>query len=192
MGIQTLLTDSRFFLYSCVCHCSSSAHKQCPCSYALTHKLPSSFSQLCYSCWSCSSTTHHPSTHIRCYYPISATNFHNPFLASSSSSSSSPLSPPHTTKNRTPREKKNSTILSVQFQKHTKPKPPAPSKKNLEIHENIPPNCNLQLLLSKNLELLLVLVPDRSVVSCRRGIEGDSKDRLGAYKEAENKGACCC
>lgn len=60
MGIQTLLTDSRFFLYSCVCHCSSSAHKQCPCSYAPTHKLPSSFSQLCYCCWSCSSTTHHP------------------------------------------------------------------------------------------------------------------------------------
>ncbi len=67
-----------------------------------------------------------------------------------------------------------------------------PQKIKLEIHENIPPNCNLQLLLSKNLKLLLVLVPDRSVVSCRRGIEGDSKDRLGAYKEAENKGACCC
>jgi hypothetical protein len=130
MGIQTLLTDSRFFLYSCVCHCSSSAHKQCPCSYALTHKLPSSFSQLCYSCWSCSSTTHHPSTHIRCYYPTSATNFHNPFLASSSSSSSSsPLSPPHTTKNRIPREKINSTLLSVQFQKNTKPKTAPPKKK---------------------------------------------------------------
>lgn len=128
MGIQTLLIDSRFFLYSCVCHCSSSAHKQCPCSYALTHKLPSSFSQLCYSCWSCSSTTHHPSTHIRCYYPTSATNFHNPFLASSSSSSSSPLSPPHTTKNRIPREKINSTLLSVQFQKHTKPKTAPPKK----------------------------------------------------------------
>ncbi len=106
MGIQTLLIDSRFFLYSCVCHCSSSAHKQCPCSYALTHKLPSSFSQLCYCGWSCSSTTHHTSTHIRCYYPTAATNFHDPFLASSSSSSSSPLSPPHSTKNRIPRGKK--------------------------------------------------------------------------------------
>ncbi len=150
MGIQTLLTDSRFFLYSCVCHGSSSAHKQCPCSYALTHKLPSSFSQLCYCCWSCSSTTHHPSTHIRCYYPTSATNFHNPFLASSSSSSSSsPLSPPHSTKKRIPRGKKNSKLLCPVPKTHKTEPPPPQKKRNLEIHENIPPNCNLQLLLSK-------------------------------------------
>jgi len=83
-----------------------------------------------------------PTTHIRCYYPTSATNFHNPFLASSS-----PLSPPHSTKNRIPRGKKNSTLLCPVPKTHKTEK--TPPNYFFEIHVNIPPNCNLQLLLSK-------------------------------------------